>query len=611
MALALCALGSPVAADDVLPSSSQARLLYAPAPNAEAQVRLGRLRVRPTVSSGVISNIEYLGSKRVAFAATTIGTAGVDATASIRYVGSARHILIAQDGNNANFAPVEYTDTAVFDSDGTCTGGTCPNTTWASTPQLPIYGNWAYTNAAGLYDFFHGVIGVCYGTVSCGDGGTTPISAAAYYGGAGIRPADMEVVEGTPDRLWFTWGSSYGGYYEFNFGFCDLTTDDVAGSVDGVSNCYGPFNSETYLSQLPADCDPLGTCLSANRYKGLRSASFFSRRHTDGAMLWGGAGSGTSFQQGFGSAGPTLFKADSLPTTASTAGPSGANFTASVKYLAYYNMACGTHTPTNCYSAAMNLDGSVPGGQAIWAFRHYGHIYGWDGQSCALNAGAAGCPTYTRVNSQGAPMAIDPIKNSGTGTWGESDSLTGCIWFDGTNKDGVVCAGSFATNHRFPITDYDVAWTDIGVGNPAVNWYCSGAMVGDAGVNCAGVGSDSKSPDRERVRLDVGASPAPTVTHKEPVFVIFNLTHMAEVAAGTRTDYTVDPADTIYPMVEFAGNDALKFNLGTAGSHKGISAVAQDPEQPNLFIVIAPDADSTSDVGQFLPVVHYFWIHDD
>lgn len=567
------------------------------------------------VATITVGDISYLGMLRLQSSGHCYSGGGSVGMMSMRYVAGARHIIVSQEGppasGNTRLMPCEFLDTATYDSSGACTAN-CPSPTLTASPQLAFIGNWGFANGYlgdAPYDFWHGVFGTCYSdTVGgiCNDAGSVAGNDCVFYGGGGCQLTGYYIVPGSPDRLFFTYGSIYGPYHFWNFGFCELNTMPVEHSVSPVSTCYGPFNSEEVgLRQVPSSS---AFYAADSNYKGLRGARYFLKL-ADGTYAWGGDGSGASFQQGFGSAGPTIMKIDALPTTASVAGPSGPTITASTKLLAYYNMNCAN--PPSCTIHQMNEDGSMPGGNAIWAMRFGGYPYLWTGTPCAANADnpvgmPAGCPTGSGYVDDSNHMMIDPRQNGGIGTWGPLHTMSGCADVSLATRKGMVCFGKGSMN---------LTVGNVTTSAHARGWYCNGQYKGNSGFTCSG--DDAPNPqgyghpgdykDPQYQVQCVACATGPSSNQLIPFILVFNRDDLDAVAAGSKVDYTVDAASVINPITDISSSIIFS-PIGTNGFGMGWGGIMQDPNNAHIIYAVAPGADNTTTPGYPNMVIHVFKI---
>jgi hypothetical protein len=633
------------------------------------------------------SDISWLGMMRVSSSGHCWSGTGAYGRIAMRYVGGTRHVLISQDAANGVLTPCEFSDTATYDTDGTCTAN-CPSTTLGSSPQLSFVGNWGYPSGAitaqiqisnisaanptvvttssahgfttgqlvyipaisGIapsingywtvtvtdsthftiplnvtsggspgagvyvwraYDPFHGVLGKCYGTGgNCGvSSGSTAYNDCGWYGGGGCEVTDFFIQPGSPDKLFFTYGSSYGStYHDWSLGFCTLDTMPQSGSTSPVTTCYGPFNPESYVGQTPG---------ASTHYTGLHAAQRILK-HPDGSFDWTAAGGGASFGNQFGSSGPILFNIDAMPTTSTPQGYGNSTITAQTKWLAYYNMTCHDDDSPNCGGPEKDADGSVPSGHHIWAMRFSGYPYVWEGQPCAINSNnpigepqGCGAPNYYDYVATGTSY-IDPLLNGGVGTWGELDRLGGAVWFQGSSKQGVLFFVGLQTNHLAGNTT--ACTTTIGgqTVNVAHSDYCDGQYKGESGHSCGGANDndfghpgDSKSPHYQCDYVDIATGPSDTF--REPAILIYDPDDLASVAANGTTDYTVDPASIVYPLSDISSSMAFA-PMGTNGVARSWGGCIQDPDNIHIVYCTAPQADNSTNPGYPDVVIHVFKI---
>lgn len=568
------------------------------------------------------ADLTWLGSFRIA-AHNNCWMDGSYGRMTIRYVAGVRHLLVSQEQGTAplrELAPCEFVDPAAYSEAGDCLTN-CPSQTFATTPILAFVGNWGYdkTGANGaVYDFWHHILGKCYGTPGNGDcinNGPTVFNDCAWEGGGNCQITSMFLVPGIPDKLYFSYGQGYGaGYHGWSMGFCTLDTTPVPGVTDPVSTCYGPFRPQSTGTQTPnAAGNP------TYYYEGLRACNMLLK-FPDGSYGCTGSESGASYAGAYGSAGPYLFKLNALPAISDDTTYTAPHLpTTTSKYLLYYSMAFHDVTAMNYGGQQFNVDGSNPGGRPIWAYRHPLWSYMPDGTPCALNADnpigmPPGCDPPTIANYLGN-MFIDPRVNGGQSTWSDLDTNSGGVVFQGTTKQGVLFFTMATTNHLEGANDIThCTFTPAGgvLQNVAHTSYCNGQYKGASGFACSGGLDDGyghpgdfKSPEFQCLYVD--QTTGPSDTFREPAILIYSMSDLNAVAASTKTDYAVDPVARVYPLTDLSAT--MKFAaIGVNGVGMSFGAVAQDPNNAHVLYATAPHADSTTNPGEQGVVIHVFKI---
>jgi hypothetical protein len=138
----------------------------------------------------------------------------------------------------------------------------------------------------------------------------------------------------------------------------------------------------------------------------------------------GTLGAGASVQSGslFSSFGPELVAGASFPNETTAAGYGAPNLKFPSAYVQYKAMF-----------GHLNLDGTVPGGQPIWALKRPGNY------------------VFHNVNPSVGyaqpPTEVDPLKNGGGGTFTQSDGVSSCVYIDLPDKVGILFVGAEGTDH--------------------------------------------------------------------------------------------------------------------------------------------------------------------
>lgn len=473
--------------------------------STEGQVRL---RVAPAASSGlaqiVASDITFLGYYNVPSDGTSAPLQGDFSFArggfAIKKVGGVNHFFIAQSvagclggaGAPCDGSPVEFSEPATFNASGTCTSGSCPNATLLSGPNVAYVTNWGLNDNLSYTNFTAGL-------------------NFAYWADDGSNTL------GTDCATCLTWWStitpngdylmSYGIGYGLNHIYAGMVLTTLDSNTAGVRtvHAYGPL-----VAQTPAG------------YGGdVKTADFAARYfvHMPNGKFCFGSGDSGAAQQGGAPNGPSVMCAPSWPTSATTVAYN-TRLAATETWLRYYNL-----------NGRPNPDGSLPGGQPNISYRHpflWPYVFEGDG--------------IDPQGGQGAFEALNPAMNSGVGTWTETSHVLGVIPILTATKQGAIAFMTTGTNHLVGTNTTSCTSAGQVVARP---WYCSGPQ------GCA----DSMSPN-------LGLSPVyrcplsyqvtgPTTTTQEAQWAIFRWADMAAVAAGTKTDYTVEPTEAIFPEIAY------------------------------------------------------------
>lgn len=262
------------------------------------------------------------------------------------------------------------------------------NTDRASAPRACTYANWG--------NVYHGH------RVSWLDDGT-------IQNPSGVIPWALHFNTAN-SMLYWTYAQQYvsGSIYQIG----GSTLDSISSGV-GTSTGYGPWKITT------TDGD-------GNDLEG-EAATLMVQSKPDGTMMTqGGFYQLTNYPQG-----PNLKSGTSCatcqsgwPTTTTPNGFGSSVLDTSSRYLYYYSMITG-----NSSGNYWNADGSLHG-SAIRDF--YTTDNSTDYITEPLYEGYGGVP---RIDG-------DPDQNSGKNSYTEVDTQSGCYWFDGTHKSGVLCLAS-------------------------------------------------------------------------------------------------------------------------------------------------------------------------
>lgn len=427
---------------------------------------------------------------------------------AIKKVAGVNHFYINQSdssgcisGAACDGSPVEFSEPATWSAAGVCTGGNCPNTTLASGPNITYVTNWglnddlSHVNGS---DFYHGL----YVDYWADDGSNvlkTDCVCKIYY--SIITPSGDYVSSS---------GIVYGNTHPFGGGF--LVTFDSNSAGVRTTTAYGPIVFQTSAGYV-------GT-----QYTGEFAARYFSKM-PDGSFCFGAGDSGQA-QQGSAPNGPILFCAASWPTSSTTVAYN-ARFSATSTNMRFYN------------EAPFAFADGTPGIAPIVSYRHP-FLYPYVSE---VQVGAPHSQPCNPYSNQGACEALDPLQNAGIGTWTETSHVTGIVPIKTLAKQGVIGFMSTGTNHTLGNT------TSCMHAHP---WYCAGGPMPSCAGDGGGYAGTQSSP---RYGCPVGyqvTGPTTTTTGQEAQWPIFSWTDMLAVATGAKTDYTVDPVESIFPEVAFS-----------------------------------------------------------
>ena len=123
---------------------------------------------------------------------------------------------------------------------------------------------------------------------------------------------------------------------------------------------------------------------------------------------------------------------------------------------------------------------------------------------------------------------IDPRKNGGVGSWTQVDSLGGSKWIDLPNAHGVLFLGKLGAGH--------IWYRNAGVGNDL----CTHGVASP--VNVTG----------------------PVSTDAYPFAMIYDPANLTAVRTGTKTDYTVNPVQTINLQSTYGIQTSAITHIGSA-----------------------------------------------
>ncbi len=483
---------------------------------AGMQTRVGRLgKTIPkgtTSSSGSSADVTsedltFLGYYRVPLVddnGNTIflgpgGNTAVYPAASMYKTGGVNHFFISTEYNAPSAgAPVEFTEPGVYDSNGNCVSGTCPGANYATAPRISsanVIANWGENKDGSSHDAFGGLIDKWWN-----------LSTGALDSGCGdANPCQLQWGTVTPNGDWLV--SYSAGYGNHSLVAEDTGTTSSSGYVIGSilvhfiaantggnrsTAAYGPFTFKDGVS-TPPPVSGYGSFSGFNwRSVGTYSARWWTVM-PDGSMGWGSGDAGQT--QYYGSQGPTLqvAAAASWPTPA-TATSATTRILSTQNWLHFWSLSGYFDPVTGALS-----------GQTNWAFRMPGSPYAYEG------------------NTQGVPTAINPAMNAGIGTTSDYDRVNGAVCIDTATKHGCIEFLDTSTNHNYTggITDCSNAHRYY---YPSAGSFCP--------VHNCDVG---------------GSNTGPVTNHQEARWLFYSWTDMQAVKNGSKTDYTVEPIDTMFP----------------------------------------------------------------
>lgn len=371
---------------------------------------------------------------------------------------------------------------------------------------------------------------------------------------AGVLPQGLYWEPNTSTLHW-CYEQQYveGSYYPCGFS----TLDNVS---TGASTGYGPFKF------LATDGD-------SRSLKGSQVAGYLQAKPDGSALV-----EGLWYQIEGWPAGPNLKAATSCSSCSSgwptTSTPSGYGHTVtySTRYLYYYDMNEG-----NASGNYWNADGTLHG-----TIRDF---------YTTLSSGAY----VFEPNYESPRIDDDPSVNGNKYAFTELDSNGGCYWFSGTFKSGVICVGGR-------------------VGGPSGNSSDCTTGAHHYYETCApeAPGCTPNQDPINHINCSHGCSPAivttgPQANHFYAGMAIFDPADADAVAAGTKTDYTVQPSTYINLNdtygIHTAGEDGT-LNGGSSNIKMGYF----DSTRNYLFLVSTLADDSNPGVNTTL--LYVFHIDD-
>ena len=250
----------------------------------------------------------------------------------------------------------------------------------------------------------------------------------------------------------------------------------------------------------------------------------------------GTLGAGASVQSGslFSSFGPELVAGASFPDETTAAGHGAPNLKFPSVYVQYKAMF-----------GHLNLDGTVRGGQPIWALKRPGNYVFHN--------------VNPSVGSAQLPTEIDPVKYGGVGTFTSIDSVGHCVYINLPDKQAILFFGGLGTGHVWygPVAD-----CGHGFGNP-----CGGGQ----GPNASGFA---------------------------PRWWIYDPNACQEAVRGRIQPWEVAVAEEFDPTTKIA-----PFKLGC---NKAVGGAYFDAEKRRLYISAYQADDSIA--GLAFPLIHVFEI---
>jgi hypothetical protein len=454
--------------------------------------------------------------------------------------GGVNHFFVATTFNSTSAgAPVEFTEPGIYNESGVCVSGTCPGSDYATAARISssdVVANWGENADGSAHDAFGGLKDKWWNLATgdldsgCGDsdgcysqwGVVTPngdwlVSYSATYGNHSIVSED----DGT---------LSAGGHVIGSI-LVHLISSNNGGNRSTAA--YGPFTFKDSGDAVPPVSGYGGSSGTTFRAVGTYSARWFTVM-PDGSLGWGSGDPGET--QYYGAQGPGLqvSPASAWPTTTTTTSAT-TRIVADKSWLHYWDL-------DGFFNPAV---GSLAGDQPNWAFRMPGFPYAWE---------ADGVHAY-----QGVPTAIDPGKNGGVGTWSDYDRVNGAIYIDTTSKAGLIEFLLTSTNHVFAANSGN--YNDC---SNAHRYYDAAA-----GNICPVHGCDVG-----------GSNTGPVTNYSEPRWVFYSASDLSAVRSKSKTDYSVDPVDTLFPG-DLTG-------IGIGGAYQIVSKqavpIGYDKDTNNLYV---------------------------
>ncbi len=412
--------------------------------------------------------------------------------------------------------------------------GLTPSMPYTSAPEINGYKNWG--------DVYQGH------KVTW----TTRGALTGFNDGDNLLPGSLNFING---MLYWCYGESY---TTVNLYSCGGTTLDNVGT--GAMTSYGPWQ----MTMTDGD---------GAVHTGSGAAKWLQPDPT-GKMLIGSSLSGGVSQFAWGpnltGGGSCATCTDGWPGTSTPSGLGSAALNQPDRYLYYYYMGdCGL---PNCYAPFTSI---LQGVQRSYGFNDIPYVYEPGYENPGLDA--------------------NPTLNGGVGTWTELDRNAGCIWFDGTNKDGILCAnvrvgGTQQVDPTLCDGDFGpIPYQATRMHSHPAKWY--------------------ETPTDSHIYCSHGCAPAIVVTGPQtnvwyPTFDIFNPADANAVAAGSKTDYTVVPDSVTKLESAYSGFTISPPTINGGGNH------AVGGLHGTTFYSVATLADATTDPGSRLSIIYVWSIND-
>jgi hypothetical protein len=383
-------------------------------------------------------------------------------------------------------------------------------------------------------------------------------------------------------------------YVAYSVNYTDIAKWSLLGiTLDDDSpvttTCYGPWRISYDSTSRGED--------------GTRTHTLMSHPTTGKMLGTGGSKSGhTAIPWG-----PSLIGGNDWPTTATTGGIGMTPIEAPDTYLNYYYPE-----PPQQASSTYSVIGAPL--QTIKQFRFPSNVtYVWE--------------TYTNQ-----PLRVDPLLNGGIGTWSSESSSTGQgIWFNGTNKKGVIFPASIQGAYG---NDPNSANGYVKLGS--VTGSPSGTMTGGTSGDVANVfsvnGAYAFFNDAEGDEFLIGetvtgtgwsatvlewdefdtcnhgcvnaAATGPVSTKYIASFIVYDPAELERVKAGTIQDYQAE--------AEFVADVTEEFNLTTGGTNgKPLYFDGAYLNGTTLYMIShQADISSTGNPNAMEALIHVFTLDD-
>lgn len=490
-------------------------------------------------------------------------------------VAGVNHFFIATSDEGAGAtevgAPVEMTEPGVYNASGVCTSGTCPSATYSTANRIPtanVIADWGLNGDNTVHDIYGGNLqnlwDLSAGTLTA----TCLTSGACEVGFATITPSGDWLISYNPN-----YGSGGMNYVEPNGS--TLSTGTVSGAwlvhfvnphtgggVARQTSVTGPYVFKDASATTPpiATYPDLSGSGSTARYVGSFAAQYWVHM-PDGSMGFGASDS-QQMQQGGAPNGVSLqvAPAASWPTP-STPATSSARIVATQNWLHTYNLN-GYYPSTGGALTTANWSFIPPGS--------YPYVYEGNGSGC----------------NNGACLEIDPAANGGQGSWTETSGNGGMVCIQTATKQGCIAFLKTATNHAVNGTDTSCTTTYGGM-RVAHNWYQTGG-----------------SPSPVYGCTPGASNQGPTSTAFEDRWEFYKWSDLQAVKGGTKTDYTVQPIDTLFSAVTYSlPTNGPNSHIPAGFTGSGVTSVAggYDTDTNLLYVLFIDLADTgtTPVIGVF------------